>query len=156
MNERKKNPIVASKVRQDDLMAFIYFAKIKKNVNGIHLSVQDIDNNSNFSVNGSELIESALSADYFAEEEKVTKTHLAEILINSSNRPFTVCFDKADGTERTLRGRLIAPEPLLGRSTVEDLDVETGNRMRLVDHRTLKWMVVDGVKYIVNYRYPKG
>jgi len=73
----------------------------------------------------------------------------AEILVNAYHRPLTVCFVKNDGTERTLRGRLVKPEPLLGRSTVEDLDVTNGNRLRLVDHRTIKWIVVDGTKYTV-------
>lgn len=149
MNERKNNNVKSVNVKKDDLMAFIYFAKVKKNANGEHLEVFDIDRESDFSVTGKDLIEAGTSADYFAEEEKISKTKLAEILIHSPNKPFTVCFDKTNGSERVLRGRLIAPEPLLGRSTVEDLDVTGKNRLRLVDHRTLKWMVVDGVKYVV-------
>ena len=57
---------------------------------------------------------------------------------------------KQDGTERTLRGKLVKPEPLLGRSMVEDLDSDDKkNRLRQVDHRTINWLVVDGVKYTV-------
>ena len=49
-----------------------------------------------------------------------------------------------------MRGRLITPEPLLGRSMVEDLDLAvTEHRQRLVDHRTIKFLIIEGVKYIV-------
>jgi len=38
----------------------------------------------------------------------------------------------------------------LGRSMVEDLESsDKKNRMRQVDHRTIKWLIVDGVKYVV-------
>ena len=39
---------------------------------------------------------------------------------------------------------------LLGRSLCEDLDLPEGrNRLREVDHRTIKYLIVDGVKYVV-------
>lgn len=147
MNDRKTNRTQAAKVKADDIMAFTYYGKVK-NINSDRIEVYDLDNKYPFFVSGKDLIESATSADQFAEEEKISKTKMAEILIHCHNRPFTVCFDKTDGTERTLRGRLVAPEPLLGRSTVEDLDVTDGNKLRLVDHRTLKWLIVDGVKFV--------
>ena len=97
-------------------------------------------------INGRELVQVCKSADIYTSEEKVTKTRAAEILTTSYNIPFTVVFEKADGTERTLRGRLIHPEPLLGRSMVYDFDQEGE---RLVDHRTIKSLTVDHVKYTV-------
>jgi hypothetical protein len=100
-------------------------------------------------VHGKELIESAFSADQYSAEEKVTKTRAAEILSTAYNRPFTVCFEKQDGKERVLRGRLVEPEPLLGRSHVEDLDVVEGHKLRLVDHRTIRYIIVNGTKYTV-------
>jgi len=32
---------------------------------------------------------------------------------------------------------------------VEDLEVKGVNRLRQVDHRTIKYLIVDGVKYMV-------
>lgn len=55
------------------------------------------------------------------------------------------------GEERVLVGRLATPaEPLdaSGRVRVIDLEVERGaHNRRLVDPRTLRWLVVDGVRY---------
>jgi hypothetical protein len=95
------------------------------------------------------LIERGFSADQFQEEVQTTKTRAAEILISSHNRPLTVCFEKSDGSERVLRGKLVTPEPLLGRSMMEDFDIKTGNRLRLVDHRTIRYLIVEGTKYSV-------
>ena len=129
-------------------MAFVYYAKVKRASSDV-LDVESIDKKGmDFKVEGKELIENGFSADQYDEEEKVSMTRAAEILVSSYNRPLTVCFDKNDGTERVLRGRLVHPEPLLGRSMVEDLDLPS-DRFRLVDHRTLKFLVVDGVKYSV-------
>jgi len=141
--------INARNVKTNDLMAFIYYAKVDTNDYGHTLKVFDIDNEKDMWVQGQPLIENSFSADQYESEEKVTKMKAAEILVHAYNRPLTVCFVKADGTERTLRGRLVKPEPLLGRSSVEDLDIKSNNRLRLVDHRTLKWIIVDGTKYVV-------
>ena len=141
------------KVKPGDLMAFVYYATVKQtSVYGgdAHLLLKDNDTETEFEVHGRALIEKSFSADQFNTEEKVTKTVLAEILIKSFNVPFTVTFIKADGTERRLRGRLIKSEPLLGRSQAEDLDKPLSeNRLRLVDHRTLKTLIVNGVKYVL-------
>jgi hypothetical protein len=137
------------KLNKDELIAFTYYGKIKSNSNGSNICVYDVDHKREFFVNGKDLIESAMSADQHDEEEKIAKTKVAEILINAHNRPLSVCFEKADGTERILRGRLVASEPLLGRSKVEDLDIKDKNRIRLVDHRTLRWLILDGKKYVV-------
>lgn len=147
-DERVKHPVAADKVKTNDLMAFVYYAKVKK-VDFNCLEVHDLDADVDFGVDGRALIERSYSADQYQEEIKITKTRAAELLISSYNRPLTVCFEKLDGEERLLRGRLIVPEPLLGRSKVEDLDLDGGHRMRLVDHRTIKYLIVDGIKYIV-------
>lgn len=147
MSERLKT-VKLSEVKKGHLMASINYV-IVESKSGTQLATKDVDSGESLYIRGVSLIEECLSADQFHSEEKVTKTRAAEILTSSYNRPFTVCFDKADGEERTLRGRLVHPEPLLGRSMVEDLDLEGKNRARLVDHRTLKWLIVEGVKYIV-------
>lgn len=99
-----------------------------------------------FSITG-ELVDQVYSADFFDKTETKSLTELAQLLSTSFNIPFTVSFEKQDGKERILRGRLKSPEPLLGRSYVEDLDKKE-NRIRLVDHRHLNWMIVNGVKYV--------
>ncbi len=146
-SEDIKHKVKASKINEGDLMAFVYYGKIKDaNFNKIKVqSLTGID----FEVIGQDLIENGFSADQYEEEVKVTKTKAAETLVSSHNRPLTVCFEKTDGTERVMRGRLITPEPLLGRSKVEDLDITDGHRLRLVDHRTIKYLIVEGVKYVV-------
>jgi hypothetical protein len=148
--ERKQCKVVAAQVKTDDLMAFVYYGKVKHVApSGTNITVYDVDNKREMAVQGKELIESSFSADQYQEEVKVNKTKAAEILVSSINRPIKVSFDKQDGTERILRGRMIQPEPLLGRSMVEDLDIADGHRLRQIDHRTINWLVVDGVKYVV-------
>ncbi len=136
-------------IEKNHLMAFVYYVKVKSLKNDM-LVVENVDEKQEFTVSGKSLIESSFSADCFEQEIKESKTRIAEILVHSANLPLTVCFDKSDGQERILRGRLIRPEPLLGRSMVEDLDITGDNRVRQVDHRTLKWLIVGNIKYIVN------
>lgn len=144
------NKIEPMKVKSGDLMAFINYVKVKDvRNNGLELMTQDL-NGKEIHIKGKDLIENGFSADQFGEERKVTKTEAAEILISSPNRPITVCFEKQGGKERVLRGRFIKQEMLLGRSFMEDLDINDGSdRLRQVDHRGLKFLVVDGVKYVV-------
>lgn len=138
-------------IKPSDLMTFINWAKVVKVLdNEDKLVVEDLDTGTSITVEGKALIQYCSSADRYAQEEKVTKTRAAEILITSYNKPFTVAFIKQDGSERILRGRLITAEPLLGRSMVEDLDVDRKqHRQRQVDHRTIKWIIVENVKYLV-------
>ena len=147
MNATK--PLDGKALNDGDLVAFTYYGIIKSNTNGYNVCVYDVDHKRDFFVNGKDLIASAMSADQFEKEEMSTMTKVAELFIHAYQRPFTVCFEKSDGTERLLRGRMIGPEPLLGRSKVEDLDVKDKNRIRLVDHRTIKWLILDNTKYVV-------
>lgn len=148
-NDRVVHAVVPSKIKSNDLMAFVYWAKVQKSTAN-RLDVKNVDSDMEFQVHGTELMERGFSADQYAEEIKVSKTRAAELLLGSHNRPLTVCFEKADGEERTLRGRLVSAEPLLGRSMCEDLDITDKNRLRLVDHRTIRWLIVEGVRYVVN------
>lgn len=146
-NTNKRNNFVTG-----NLIAITHWAKVTgvTSENGQPvLNVQDVDRNARFSVIGQDLIDAASSADTFVETKTVTKTAAAELLVSSHNKPFTVCFEKQEGGERVLRGRLLSAEPLLGRSHVEDLDISSGNRMRLVDHRTIRYLIVDGIKHTV-------
>jgi hypothetical protein len=135
-------------VKCGDLMSFTYYAKVE-NVKKDELCCRDVDSQDEFKVIGDVLIKKAASADLFDSMKKVTKTEAAELLVKAYNKPFTVVFDKQDGEERTLRGRLVEPEPLLGRSMVEDLDLTTGSRLRQVDHRTIKSLTLDNIRYEV-------
>ncbi len=155
--ERKTHPTDASKVKQNDLMAIIHYVKVANiAASGDRMQVTPVNGGGQpIDVIGKELIIAALSADYFAEEVATTMTDVASKLIESYNRPLTVCFVKQpkkgeeEGEERVLRGRFLSSEALLGRSYVEDMDKPEKDRIRLVDHRTIKWLIVDGVKYVV-------
>jgi hypothetical protein len=152
MIERKTNKIDSSDVKVNEIMAMVYYVKVKTVVSDSEVHVEDLDNpGCDIMLRGKELIEAAYSSDQFKEEEKVGKTRAAEILVHSVNRPFSVSFVKQDGEEKTMRCRLIKPEPLLGRSMVENLDLPISDkgRLRQVDHRTINWIIVDGVKYTV-------
>ena len=151
MLDRKKFPTEPKNIKVDDLLAIVHYVKVKTvHKDGEELMVEDVDLTGKIiRIQGKDLISKSFSADQFAEETKINKMQAAEILIESHNKPFTVNFVKADGSDRTLRGRLIRPEPLLGRSMVEDLDELSVNKIRQVDHRTINWLIVDGVKYVV-------
>jgi len=154
MKDRKINKVLTGKVGTNDVMAFVNYVKVKQVLSGgEELIVTDLDHNKrDIKITGKDLVENSLSADQFVATEKVTKTEAAEILITLFNRPFTVSFNKADKSERVLRGRFIKHEALLGRSMVEDLDEPADSpkgRVRQVDHREINWLIVEGVKYIV-------
>lgn len=141
------------KVRVGDVMAFTHWGKVlevETHELFPEVVIEDLHSGSRIVVRGAELIEVSGSADRYTNEERVTKTAAAEKLLASNNKPLSVCFTKQDGSERVLRGRLLSAEPLLGRSILEDLDVERGaHRLRQVDHRTIKWLIVDNIKYTV-------
>jgi hypothetical protein len=130
-------------------MAVVIYSLVESiSLLGNKLHCNNLDTNTSFEVNGTELIEQMYSADRFLEEKKVTRTAMAEILMRSFNVPFKVEFIKADGkTKRTLRGRLVAPNNAMGRSQVEDLDKPVTDRYSQVDHRTISMLIVNGVKY---------
>ena len=135
-------------VKNGDLMCFLYWGQVDRcfsSATETCVSVTGIDGNK-FDVRGNSLIRTAQSADQYHKVVRVTKTELAEVLISSHNKPFTVVFVKANGEERKMRGRLVRPEPLMGRSYVEDMDVKG---LRQVDHRNIKSLIVDGIKYVL-------
>lgn len=135
-------------VKNGDLMAVLMYARVT-GTHQNHISCENVDNGQLFDVNGQSLVEEMFSADQFQEIRKVTKTEMAETLSNSFNVPFTVVFQKQDGSQRKLRGRLIEPERLMGRCRVQDLDERGSTRLRLVDNRTLTELIVKGVKYVL-------
>jgi hypothetical protein len=151
MSERASHPVDPDKIKPGDIMSLTYYVRVKRSSPGqAAMTVDDLDHGvEDIEVGGEGLIRSAKSADQFHEVQRVSKTRAAELLVGAHGLPFTVAFRRSDGAERTLRGRLVQPEPLLGRSLVEDLDIRSGNRMRLVDHRTIRRLILDGVRYDV-------
>lgn len=102
-----------------------------------------------FEVRGTNLLETTFkSAAQFADTKKVTRTDLADILVNLGDQVFTVNFDKQDGTNRTLVGYKVSTENLMGRVNAIDLEV-TGYAQRQIDLRTIKSLIVNNVKYQV-------
>jgi hypothetical protein len=139
---------MTTKNKKNNLALFQYWGIIDEDYS-CDLVATNVDTGVKFNVNGNKMIDESLNADQFDEVEKVTKTQLAEKLIQSINAPITVVFTKQSGQKRTMRGRLVSSEDVLGRSYVEDLDVKDDNRLRQVDHRTLESLIVRGVKYVL-------
>jgi len=133
---------------QNEIVAFITYAKVKA-VDGDTVTVADCSDGRPFKVEGEELLNKALSADQFAGEQRICKAVLVEKLTHSNGRPFTVRFQKANGDPRTLRGYFVKEDAGFGRSNVIDLDLPTDwtHKLRQVDHRTIEYLILDGIKY---------
>lgn len=150
---------MADKIEKDHIIAFTRYMKVTRQPQNNNrywdrdsLQCDDLHNEKGrgVEIRGQELLKQLDSADEYAETTAVTMTKLATLLIEAGVKPFTVCFVKQDGDKRTLRGRLIVAEPLMGRSMVEDLDLpldDKAGRVRLVDHRTIEWLVINNVRY---------
>lgn len=129
------------------LSSTMYLTVSDKTANGI--KVKD-SVGQEFEVRGPKLIESTMnSGTQYTTEKKVTRTELATALTNAGDSVFTVVFDKQDGTERTLVGKLLDTENHMGRSNALDLQITSGNGLRQVDHRTLKSLILRDIKYTV-------
>lgn len=116
------------------------------------------------------------NANIFAKEEKLALTKVVKILKEANSVAFTICFNtKVDekavqekllsltekefkdtktlakelltGYEKTVVGRKTKTENKLGRSLVLGLPA---NNFVSVDHRTIKWLIIKNVKYLVN------
>ncbi len=145
----KVDDAVRNDVRVGDIMSFVYYGRVT-DVSYNKIELQNIDDeNDTLYVVGQQFINDSSSADKYNEVKRITKTHAAELIVNSHGKPFTVVFVKKNGQQRKMRARLVNPEPLLGRSIVEDLDLSPVDRVRQVDHRTLVSLIIDNVKYMV-------
>ncbi len=137
-------------IKTGDRMSMTYYLR----VNGVNKTEGSIDvtdqNGNNFTIRGKSLIENTInSAGQYTTTEKISRTEMVDKLESAGDSVFTVNFDKQDGTNRTLVGHLISAEPKMGRSNVVDLEVVTGHNTRQVDHRTLQYLVLKGIKYTV-------
>ena len=148
----KSQKIQPDKVKAGDILAFVNYVVVADVIRNPDekqkVVLTDLDNDTKLEIDNIELIENALSADQFTTTVIINKSEIAQTFSSAYGKPFTVNFLKQDNAPRTLRGRLIVPESLMGRSYVEDLDVVNGqNRVRLVDHRTIQYLIVGGTKY---------
>lgn len=135
-----------AKNKVGDIVCMVKYAKVI-NVKDGAIAVEDLDSGEKFNILGESLIDKLASADYSEGTQKASKTELAQILSESWCTPFTVTFTKMNGEEKVLRGRLVEPNNLLGRSLVEDLDKNSEERFAQVDHRTISSIIVGGVHY---------
>lgn len=152
-SQRVVSKIDEEKIKVGDLLTFVNYAKVSsvnKDSNGeVTVAAVDVDTDVVLTLKGKDLLENSLSAQQFKETKKVNKSEIAEIISSSYSKPFTVSYEKIDGSNRVLTGRLIAPEHLMGRSYVEDLSIPANqNRVRQVDHRTIEYLIVDNIKYV--------
>ena len=93
-------------------------------------------------------LKDAWHTENYATELKRCRSEVIRILLEAGVRPFTVEYVKANGENRKLRGIFIKGEPTMGRSIVKDLD-KTEDNIRMVDHRTIKSLVIDNIKFTV-------
>lgn len=103
-----------------------------------------------FTIKGPKFIEETMiSNNQATTEKKVSRTDAVEAFLGAGDAVFTVDFIKADGSPRTLVGKLLDTENHMGRSNVEDLLTTDVNKRRQVDHRTITQLILKGTKYIV-------
>lgn len=131
-----------------EIVAFTKYAKVLED-DGDTILAMDLDSEKKFKIKGNSIRSSFKSSDSFTNSYNMSRTDIVQKLINAGDTPFTVVFVKKDGKTRTLRGRLCkGSETIDGRSQVEDLDKKQSDRIRQVDHRTIKSLIIDGARYI--------
>lgn len=79
--------------------------------------------------------------------EKLKSTTEAELKNEKNLKAFVK--EVSAGKECTIIGHLLNTESKLGRSTVIDLTAPLGNNIRMVDHRTIDYMIFKNKKYVV-------
>jgi hypothetical protein len=123
-----------------------YYKVISKDANSIKVENQLGEE---LTITGPSYIESFQSAGQYHTTVKAAKHEMISHLHDAKDKVFTVCFEKADKSERILVGHLVSIEAHLGRTKVIDIEIPLGeNNLRLIDNRTISWIVLDGIKYI--------
>jgi len=147
-------PVDIARIQAGDIMTFTYRARVTRGAqpgtNVSQISLVNVDTNAPFDIRGADLIAAGLSADYFATEVSASLTKVAEIFIASKKVPFTVVFTKQNGELRTLRGWMLRANSALGQSLVQDLDLPPDDNQRTVEHKQIKFLIVEGTKYVVS------
>jgi len=134
--------------KNGDFIQLVYNCKITKKINSESADVIDIDRGTKFTITG--LLQSTRNADQFSKTSSVSRTELIEILITSNGSILSCKFVKQNGEDRVLRGYFVSLDKGFGRSNCIDLEVNKDeHRLRQVDHRTLEWVILDDVRYMV-------
>jgi hypothetical protein len=150
VHDRATHPTDPDKVAVGDIVCIYSYAKVKEvGSRAESLTVEDLIQGGEFTIDGRDMIAGVASADYFADTVRVSKTQMARILITTAGKPLTVDFVKKDGQERRLRGYFVSHEEMFGRSLCLDLDEKKDDNLRLVDHRTLVSLIVGGVRFLL-------
>ena len=112
------------------------------------LETTDLINNRPLRIKGLDLIQSLQSADYFDEVIHASKTSIKDELDKAGSDVFTICFNKKDGSERVMRGKLLDAATDEGFSAAWDLDKPAEDRWRLINRREINWLILRGKKYV--------
>lgn len=137
-----------SNIKKGEILSSTMYMEVLAK-DGTSVKVRD-SNKNEFTVQGKGLIEKTMNSNSQYEKElKVNRTQAVEALLTAGDTVFTVEFTKADGSDRVLVGRLVDTENHMGRSNVEDLLTTDTHRLRQVDHRTIKSLILRGTKYTV-------
>lgn len=145
-----------------------------KAINGDKITT--LNNNKEIEISRDILEHDMHNASVFEKQEKLCLTKVVDVLKEANSAAFTICFNtKVDekavkerlstltqqklkdpkalakelltGPEKTFVGRLTKQEAKLGRSL---MIVLPENSFASVDHRTINWIILKNVKYIVN------
>lgn len=100
-----------------------------------------------FDTKVAEVTEKALAEIENASKSKRGVVRTASQIIEDIIRNPVLNYEK--GEDRELRGIKLQHESPDGYYQVIDLDITQGDNKRLVNLNTIKWLVVDGIKYIV-------
>jgi hypothetical protein len=149
VRDRPTHPTDPAKVAKDDIVCIYNYVKVLEVIDGGEsLLVEDLIAGGTFNIDGRDMVAATVSADYYAETVRVSMTQLAKILITTAGKPFKVAFVKKDGQQRVLRGYFLSHEEMFGRSLCLDLDEPKEDNLRLVDHRTIEYLIVGGVRFM--------
>jgi hypothetical protein len=179
VHDRTRHPLDPAKLEVGHIVRMSTYAKVVAiSANGESVTAEDLGPaGGQFTIDGDEMIKLLESADYAFSTERISKTQMARVLISTNGAPITVAFVKKDGQERVLRGHQLRHEEMFGRSLCLDLellakfnevkakamaagkseadavaeaDAKTDGYLRLVDHRSLVSLIVDGVQYLLS------
>jgi hypothetical protein len=177
VHDRPSHPPDPDKVAAGDIMCIQTYVMVKEVVDGGEsLVVEDLFKPGEFSIDGRDMIADMKSASYYDKGDirRVSKTQMVDIMTSVGGDPFSVSYAKKDGQERLLVGKFLRHERHYGRSLVVDLqllkewndakaealaagkteeqaikiaEAKTDGYLRLVDHRTMDYLITDGVRY---------
>lgn len=170
-NAEKSSHISFENIKKDDMLCSInYYKVLSKDTVNKTVRLQN-DNGLVLDVTENIPITEMYSADYYHSEVVLPRSLVVQHLLNARDIIFTVSFRKKvnpkdiikhiddtddidellNGETRILTGILNYIDKATGRTFVTDLKIPPNkNRMRQVDNRTISWLIIKNVKYIVS------